>query len=102
MSAEDGTAFGRAALAYYVGRVGVASGIWDHPGPLGAEQWERVRLHAYLTERVMHRSDLLAPFAGLAARHHERADGSGYHRGSAGDQLSLSARLLAAAAPITP
>ena len=80
-----------------VGRVGVASGIWDHPGPLGAEQWERVRLHAYLTERVMHRSDLLAPFAGLAARHHERADGSGYHRGSAGDQLSLSARLLAAA-----
>ena len=97
LSAEDGTAIGRAALVHDVGRVGVASGIWDHPGPLGAEQWERVRLHAYLTERVMHRSDLLAPFAGLAARHHERADGSGYHRGSAGDQLSLSARLLAAA-----
>jgi HD-GYP domain-containing protein (c-di-GMP phosphodiesterase class II) len=80
-----------------VGRVGVPSGIWDRPGPLSAEQWERVRLHPYLSERVLHRCELLAPFADLAARHHERADGSGYHRGASGDQLLLAARLLAAA-----
>jgi HD-GYP domain-containing protein (c-di-GMP phosphodiesterase class II) len=80
-----------------VGRVGVASGIWDHPAPLSADQWERVRLHSYLGERVLDRCDLLAPYAELAGRHHERADGSGYHRGLAGDQLSLGARLLAAA-----
>jgi HD-GYP domain-containing protein (c-di-GMP phosphodiesterase class II) len=60
-------------------------------------QWERVRLHPYLTERVLHRSAALAPYAEVAARHHERADGSGYHRGASGDQLTLSARLLAAA-----
>ena len=76
-----------AALVHDVGRVGVPSGIWDRPGPLSAEQWERVRLHPYLTERVLRRCTLLAPFAELAARHHERADGSGYHRGVAGDQL---------------
>ena len=56
-----------------------------------------MRLHAYLGERVLARCDLLAPYAGLAARHHERPDGSGYHRGLGGDQLDFAARLLAAA-----
>jgi HD-GYP domain-containing protein (c-di-GMP phosphodiesterase class II) len=88
---------GRAALVHDVGRVGVPNGIWDRPGPLSAEQWERVRLHPYLTERVLRRCTLLSPFADAAARHHERADGSGYHRGTSGDQLDLGARLLAAA-----
>src|SRR5690606_33407795 len=92
-----GVRVGRAALVHDVGRVGVPSGIWDRPGPLTAEQWERVRLHPYLTERVLQRCAVLAPFADLAARHHERVDGSGYHRGAAGDQLALAARLLAAA-----
>jgi len=44
-------------------------------------QWERVRLHPYLTERVLHRCPVLTPFASVAAFHHERTDGSGYHRG---------------------
>jgi DNA-binding CsgD family transcriptional regulator len=73
----------------------VGSGIG--PGPLNTEQWERVRLHSYLGERVLHRCPMLAPFAAVAARHHERVDGSGYHGGLAGDQLGVPARLLAAA-----
>jgi len=97
LSDAQATTLGRAALVHDVGRVGVASGIWDRSGPLSAEQWERVRLHPYLSERVLHRCALLAPFADLAARHHERADGSGYHRGASGDQLALGARVLAAA-----
>jgi HD-GYP domain-containing protein (c-di-GMP phosphodiesterase class II) len=88
---------GRAALVHDVGRVGIPNGIWDRPGPLTTDQWERVRLHPYLTERVLHRCELLAPLAGLAAHHHERVDGSGYHRGVNGDQLDLGSRLLAAA-----
>jgi HD-GYP domain-containing protein (c-di-GMP phosphodiesterase class II) len=88
---------GRAALVHDVGRVGVPNGIWDRPGPLSADQWERVRLHPYLSERVLRRCALLAPFADVAARHHERVDGSGNHRGTSGDELDLGARLLAAA-----
>ena len=97
LSEADVVALRRSALVHDVGRVGVPSGIWDRAGPLSADQWERVRLHTYLGERVLHRCPLLAPLADLAARHHERADGSGYHRGAAGDQLQLGARLLAAA-----
>lgn len=94
---DHATTLRRAALVHDVGRVGIPNGIWDRPGPLTAEQWERVRLHPYLSERVLRRCPLLAPFADVAARHHERADGSGYHRGTLGDQLEVGARLLAAA-----
>ena len=64
---------------------------------LSAEQWERVRLHPYLTERVLRRCTPFSPFAAVAAGHHERADGSGYHRGLVGGQFDLSTRLVAAA-----
>ena len=60
----------------------VASGIGR--GPLSVEQWERVRLHPYLTDRVLQRCSSLAPLADVASRHHERLDGSGYHRGANG------------------
>jgi HD-GYP domain-containing protein (c-di-GMP phosphodiesterase class II)/DNA-binding CsgD family transcriptional regulator len=94
---SDAVALRRAALLHDVGRVGVPSGIWDQAGPLSATQWERVRLHPYLTERVLQRCSALTPFAAVASCHHERADGSGYHRGVAGDQLDLPSGLLAAA-----
>jgi HD-GYP domain-containing protein (c-di-GMP phosphodiesterase class II) len=94
---DDAATLRRAGLVHDVGRVGVPSGIWDRRGPLSAEHWERVRMHAYLSERVLSRCGLLAPYAELAGRHHERLDGAGYHRGLAGEQLVLGARLLAAA-----
>jgi HD-GYP domain-containing protein (c-di-GMP phosphodiesterase class II) len=97
LGAAEATMLGRAALVHDVGRVGVPNGIWDRAGPLSAEQWERVRLHPYLSERVLRRCELLAPFADLAACHHERADGTGYHRGTAGDRLVFGVRLLGAA-----
>lgn len=87
----------RAALVADVGAVGVPSGVWERPGPLGVEDVERVRLHAYLSERVLGRSPELRPLADLAGAHHERLDGSGYHRGSGAGQLSSAARIIAAA-----
>jgi HD-GYP domain-containing protein (c-di-GMP phosphodiesterase class II) len=86
-----------AGFFHDLGRVAVPNGIWDKPGPLGAGEWERVRLHPYYTERVLERSRALAPLARLAGSHHERLDGSGYHRGAGAPQLPVGARLLAAA-----
>jgi HD-GYP domain-containing protein (c-di-GMP phosphodiesterase class II) len=86
-----------AGLFHDLGRVSVPNGIWEKSGPLSAGEWERVRLHPYYTERVLERSPALAPFALLAGSHHERLDGSGYHRGATAAQLGVGARLLAAA-----
>ena len=87
----------RAALLHDLGRVGVPNGIWEKPGPLSASEWERVRLHPYHTERILARSPVLAPLARVAGMHHERQDGSGYHRQAAGVGIPLVARVLAAA-----
>jgi HD-GYP domain-containing protein (c-di-GMP phosphodiesterase class II)/DNA-binding CsgD family transcriptional regulator len=86
----------RAALVHDLGRLGVSNAIWDKPGPLGAGEWERVRLHPYLTERMLHQSEALAPLAAIAVQHRERLDGSGYPRGLAGAAISRPARVLAA------
>src|SRR5262249_54251609 len=64
-----------------LGRVAVSARVWDKRGPLSAAQWEQVRLHPYVTERVLARSTGLAAVAAVAGGHHERADGSGDHRG---------------------
>jgi HD-GYP domain-containing protein (c-di-GMP phosphodiesterase class II) len=87
----------RAALVHDLGRVAVPPRIWQKPGPLTPDEWEQVRLHPYHTERVLSRSPFLAVLAPVAGAHHERLDGSGYHRGSARAELALPARLLAAA-----
>lgn len=91
------TAVRRAGLVHDLGRVSVPNGIWEKPGPLSASAWERVRLHSYFTERILVRSAALQPFTQLAGSHHERLDGSGYHRGVPATMLSTSCRLLAAA-----
>ncbi len=87
----------RAALVHDIGRVAVENGIWDKPGPLTTPEWERVRLHPYLTERILSRCGALAPLVSPASSHHERVDGSGYHRALAAEALTRSDRILAAA-----
>lgn len=87
----------RAALAHDLGRAGIPAAIWEKPTRLTAGDWERVRLHPYLTERVLGRVPALEQIAAVGGRHHERLDGSGYHRGSPASQLSIAARLVAAA-----
>jgi HD-GYP domain-containing protein (c-di-GMP phosphodiesterase class II) len=87
----------RAALAHDLGRTGVSNAIWEKPGPLSFGEWERVRLHSHYTERAFAQSEVLAPVGRLAGAHHERLDGSGYHRGSRAAELDAAARILAAA-----
>jgi HD-GYP domain-containing protein (c-di-GMP phosphodiesterase class II) len=91
------TAIRRAGLVHDLGRVAVHPRIWQKPGPLSADEWEQVRLHPYQTERVLSRSGFLAALAPIAGVHHERLDGSGYHRGCTGAALPMPARVLAAA-----
>jgi HD-GYP domain-containing protein (c-di-GMP phosphodiesterase class II)/DNA-binding CsgD family transcriptional regulator len=87
----------RAGLIHDLGRVAVPNGIWEKPGPLTDGEWERVRLHAYYSERVVGRVAVLKDLAPLAGMHHERQDGSGYHRGSSRSEIPFGARVLAAA-----
>ena len=97
LPADHVSAVRRAGLLHDIGRVAVGTHVWIKPGPLTADEWEHVRLHAHHTERVLASSPQLAALGAIAGAHHERLDGSGYHRGSAAPSLSAPARLVAAA-----
>lgn len=87
----------RAALVHGMGRLGVSNAILDKAGPLGPGEWERIRLHPYLTERMLQASPALAPLGALAGQARERLDGFGYPRGLSGSMLSRAGRILGAA-----
>ena len=87
----------RAALVHDLGRLGVSNAVWDKPGPLTLAEMERVRLHPYLTERMLAGSPVLARLGSIAVQHHERLDGSGYPRGLRAGSISAEGRVLAAA-----
>ncbi|MFN8038323.1 MAG: HD domain-containing phosphohydrolase [Acidimicrobiales bacterium] len=87
----------RAALVHDLGTTAVPNSIWDKPGPLTRTELDRVELHPMLTEQMLRRSPALAPLNPVAAAHHERADGSGYHRGARADAIDRGAAVLAAA-----
>jgi HD-GYP domain-containing protein (c-di-GMP phosphodiesterase class II) len=93
----DVSSLRRAAFVHDVGRLGVSNTIWDKPASLTRSELERVRLHPYLTERMLSFSPGLAPLGAIAGQHHERLDGSGYPRGVSGDAITSVGRILAAA-----
>jgi HD-GYP domain-containing protein (c-di-GMP phosphodiesterase class II) len=97
LAEADAIALRRAALFHDLGRAGVSTRVWEKRGPLTTAEWEQVRLHAYHTERILSRSPSLAALGRLAGLHHERTDGSGYHRGAPASLQSKAARILAAA-----
>ena len=94
---DDVTVVRRAGLIHDLGRLGVSNAIWDKPGPVTEAESERVRLHPYLTDRMLARVGALEASRQIAARHHERLDGSGYPRGLTAAALTPPDRLLAAA-----
>lgn len=97
MPVEHSESLGFAALAHDLGRVTVSTSVWDKRGPLSEADWEAVRLHAYYSERMLGRAASLTAAAQMAGLHHERLDGSGYHRGNRAAAQPAGSRILAAA-----
>jgi HD-GYP domain-containing protein (c-di-GMP phosphodiesterase class II) len=87
----------RAGLVHDLGRLGVPNTVWDKQTPLSPAEVERVRMHPYLTERMLAYSPGLRRLGAVAVQHHERLDGSGYPRGLTAEALTREGRLLAAA-----
>jgi HD-GYP domain-containing protein (c-di-GMP phosphodiesterase class II) len=97
LDSEQASLVRRAALVHDLGNLGVPNSILDKAGRLSPAELERVRMHAYLTERMLASSPALSPMAAVAVQHHERMDGSGYPRGLFGGDIGAGGRLLAAA-----
>lgn len=94
---DDVRTLRRAALVHDLGMNGLPATILDKPGPLTPSETERMRMHAYYTERMLARPPALGRIGAIAALANERLDGSGYHRGLSGSSIPASGRILAAA-----
>lgn len=93
---EEERTIRRAALLHDFGTTAVPNSIWDKPGPLTRSEFDRVELHPMLTEQMLRRSPALAVLNSVACAHHEKCDGSGYHK-RARTADDLGACILAAA-----
>jgi HD-GYP domain-containing protein (c-di-GMP phosphodiesterase class II) len=63
LPADDVQRLRRAGLVHDFGRLGVSNAILDKREPIGAGEWERLQLQAYITERMLQQSEALAPLA---------------------------------------
>ena len=93
---EAVTTVRRAALVHDFGTTVVPNSIWDKPGPLTRTEFDRVELHPMLTEQMLRRSPALSVLNPVASAHHEKCDGSGYHKRVQADADHLGACVLAA------
>ena len=82
-----------------VGKVAIPDSILLKPGRLDAEEFEVIKGHAAIGERILggSSSDLIQLAAEIAGGHHERFDGSGYPLGLSGRMIPLAARIVAIA-----
>jgi putative nucleotidyltransferase with HDIG domain len=94
---EEVTRLRRAALLHDIGKLGVPNSILDKAGKLNEGEWAVVREHPMHTLQILEAVPVFQDFAFDAACHHERLDGSGYHRGYRAERLSPAARALAVA-----
>ena len=85
----------RAAELHDIGKMAIPDAILAKPGPLDAVEWEFIRQHTIVGERMLHMAPALAGVARLVRWSHERVDGGGYPDGLVGDEIPLGARIVA-------
>jgi HD-GYP domain-containing protein (c-di-GMP phosphodiesterase class II)/DNA-binding CsgD family transcriptional regulator len=96
LAEEEVARLRRAALIHDFGTTAVPNSIWDKPGKLTRSEFDRVELHPLLTEQMLRRSPALATLNPVASAHHEKCDGSGYHKRTRSADEDLGACVLAA------
>ena len=97
MEIEEARAIGRAAVAHDLGKIGIPAAILGKPGKLTAEEFEIIKTHTEIGERLLGLSALFELERQAARYHHERWDGSGYPNGLTGTNIPLVARITSVA-----
>ncbi len=87
----------RAALLHDIGKLGVSNLVLDKADKPTAEEVKQIRRHPDYTQQILEQVDAFKPLADVAAAHHERLDGSGYHRRLDGSRLPWATRVLTVA-----
>ncbi len=95
MEAEQRDETYRAAQLHETGKMAIPDAILSKPGPLEESEWEFIRQHTLIGERIIASAAALVPVARLVRSSGERWDGSGYPDSLRGEQIPLGSRVVA-------
>jgi diguanylate cyclase (GGDEF)-like protein/putative nucleotidyltransferase with HDIG domain len=87
---------GHAALLHDIGKVGVPDRILHKTGPLAGEEWELMREHPVIGERILRAIPGMGGVARIVRHEHEWFDGAGYPDGLVGERIPLGSRIILA------
>ena len=97
LSAADLTTLERAALLHDLGKLAMPEAVLRKPAPLTLEEQRLIRLHPRIGSELIEHVPYLALAAAVVRDVHERIDGLGYPSGRRGEEVCLSARIVAVA-----
>lgn len=83
-----------AGMLHDIGKIGVPDAILLKPGRLTQAEFEVIKTHPVVGERILRAVPFLAPHLPIVELHHERPDGRGYPRGLRGDEIPVLARIV--------
>jgi diguanylate cyclase (GGDEF)-like protein len=96
LGAEEVSRVRTAALLHDIGKVGVPDEILHKPGSLDEREWEIMRQHPLIGERILRAIPGLGQIARIVRYEHERWDGKGYPDGLAGVAIPIGSRVILA------
>jgi diguanylate cyclase (GGDEF)-like protein len=85
-----------AALLHDIGKVGVPDEILHKPGPLNDQEWEIMRQHPVIGERILRAIPGMGDVARIVRHEHERWDGKGYPDCLRGAEIPVGSRIILA------
>ena len=83
------------SLLHDIGKMGIPDSILHKPGPLNKEEWEIMKTHPLMAQKILSKIQFLKSALEIPVYHHERWDGSGYPYGLSGVRIPLPARIFA-------
>ena len=95
LSATDADAVRLGALLHDVGKLAIPDRILEKRGPLDPYEWEFMRSHTLIGQRILEGAPALRDVAGLVRASHEHFDGTGYPDGLRGEDIPAGARIIA-------
>jgi diguanylate cyclase (GGDEF)-like protein len=85
----------RAATLHDIGKIAIPDAILQAPRALTEDEWQYMRRHTIIGERIINAAPGLSRVAGMVRSSHERYDGAGYPDQLAGDDIPLGSRIVA-------
>jgi len=96
LSRDEISALEAGALLHDVGKLAVPDHILNKPGSLTPAEFEKMKAHTVVGSEILSRVEFPYPVLPIVRHHHEQWDGQGYPDGLRGEQIPITARIMAA------